>query len=133
GVAKSAPWTVAWNHVPAGDYSVTAVTYNKRGSTTSNPVAFQVTKPTVMASQSSLTLTKGHSASFAVRLSTAPSSPVTVRLSDKGTGTTVSKGQTLTFTPANWMQPQKVTVAAAQAKAGSHSTITASAAGLGNA
>jgi hypothetical protein len=133
GVAKSAPWTVSWNHVPAGDYSLTAVTYNKQGSTTSNPVAIQVEKPSVMTSQSSLTITKGHSASFAVKLSTAPTSPVTVRLSNAGTGTKVSKGQALTFTPANWNQPQQVTVAAAQTKAGSHSTITASAAGLGNA
>jgi hypothetical protein len=132
GVAKSAPWTVSWNHVPAGDYSLTAVTYNKQGSTTSNPVAFQVEKPSVMASQSALTLTKGHSASFAVKLSAAPKSPVTVRLSDAGTGSKVSKGQTLTFTPANWYLPQKVTVASTAAKNGSHSTITAAAAGLGN-
>ena len=133
GEAKSAPWTVSWNHVPAGDYSVTAVTYNKQGSTTSDPVAIQVVKPSVLTAQSSLTITKGHSASFAVKLSTAPSSPVTVHLSDAGTGTTVSKGQALTFTPSNWNQPQPVTVAAAQTKAGSHSTITASAAGLGSA
>ena len=133
GEAKSAPWTVSWNHVPAGDYSVTAVTYNKQGSTTSDPVAIRVVKPSVVTAQSSLTIAKGHSASFAVKLSTAPSSPVTVHLSDAGTGTTVSKGQALTFTPSNWNQPQPVTVAAAQPKAGSHSTITASAAGLGNA
>ena len=133
GEAKSAPWTVSWNHVPAGDYSVTAVTYNKQGSTTSDPVAIRVVKPSVLTAQSSLTIAKGHSASFAVKLSTAPSSPVTVHLSDAGTGTTVSKGQALTFTPSNWNQPQPVTVAAAQTKAGSHSTVTASAAGLGSA
>ena len=133
GEAKSAPWTVSWNHVPAGDYSVTAVTDNKQGSTTSDPVAIRVVKPSVLTAQSSLTIAKGHSASFAVKLSTAPSSPVTVHLSDAGTGTKVSKGQALTFTPSNWDQPQPVTVAAAQTKAGSHSTITASAAGLGSA
>ena len=96
---------------------MTAVTYNKQGSTTSDPVAIQVVKPSVLTAQSSLTVTKGHSASFAVKLSTAPSSPVTVHLSDAGTGTTVSKGQALTFTPSNWNQPQAVTVAAAQTKA----------------
>ncbi len=133
GVATSAPWTVRWNHVPAGDYSLTAVTYDKQGSTTSDPVAIQVEKPSVVTSQSSLTVAKGHSASFAVSLSTAPSSPVTVHLSDAGTGSTVSKGQTLTFTPSNWNQPQQATVAVAQPTTGSHSTITASAAGLGNA
>jgi hypothetical protein len=133
GLAKSAPWTVSWSHVPAGDYSLTAVTYNKHGGTTSDPVAIRVEKPSVVTDQSSLTISKGHSASFAVSLSTAPSGPVPVHLSDAGTGTRVSKGQALTFTPSNWNQPQQVTVAAAQTKSGSHSTITASAAGLGNA
>ena len=134
GVAKSAPWTLNWANVPAGDYSVTSVTTDKLGKTsaTSSPVAIQVEKPSVVTSQSSLTINKGQSASFGVSLSTAPSSNVTVHLSDTGTGTSVSKGQTLTFTPANWNQPQQATVAAAK-KADSHSTITASASGLGNA
>src|SRR5262249_50031168 len=98
GVATSAPWTVSWKHVPAGAYSLTAVTSNKQGSTTSDPVAIRVLKPSVVTDESSLMITKGHSASFSVALSTAPSSPVTVHLSDAGTGTTVSKGQALTFT-----------------------------------
>jgi len=133
GVAKAAPWTVHWNHVPAGDYSLTAVAYNKQGSTTSDPVAIQVEKPSVVTDQSSLTVAQGHAASFGVSLSTAPSKPVTVRLNDAGTGSTVSRGQALTFTPADWSRPQQVTVAAGKAKTGSHSTVTASAAGLGNA
>jgi Glycosyl hydrolase family 48/Cellulose binding domain/Putative Ig domain len=133
GVAKSAPWTVHWNHVPAGDYSLTAVTTNKRGSTTSDPVAIQVEKPSVVTDQSSVTVAKGHSTSFGVSLSTAPAKSVTVHLADAGTGTSVSKGQALTFTPSNWNRPQQVTVAAAQAKTGSHSTVTASASGLGSA
>ncbi|MBV9451358.1 MAG: cellulose 1,4-beta-cellobiosidase, partial [Streptosporangiaceae bacterium] len=135
GVAKSAPWTAKWANVPAGDYSVTAVTTDKQGKTsaTSTPVAIQVEKPSVVTNQSSLTINKGQSTSFGVSLSTAPSSPVTVHLSDAGTATSVAKGQTLTFTPSNWNKPQQVTVAAAKTKAGSHSTVTASAAGLGNA
>ncbi len=144
GVAKSAPWTVRWANVPAGDYSLTAVTTDKQGkSTTSNPVAIQVEKPSVVTDQSSLTVAQGHTTSFGVSLSTAPSSAVTVHLNDAGTGTTVSKGQMLTFTPSDWNRPQQVTVAAAggpgksntaaQTKTGSHSTITASAAGLGSA
>ena len=134
GTAKSAPWTVRWTNVAAGDYSLTAVTTDKQGkSTTSNPVAIQVEKPSVVTDQSSLTVAQGHTASFGVSLSTAPSSSVTVHLNDAGTGTTVSKGQTLTFTPSDWNRPQQVTVAAAQTKTGSHSTITASSAGLGNA
>ena len=134
GTAKSAPWTVQWAHVPAGDYSLTAVTTDKQGaSTTSDPVAIQVEKPSVVTDQSSLTVAKGHTTSVGVSLSTAPSSDVTVHLNDSGTGTSVSKGQTLTFTPSDWNKPQQATVAAAQAKTGSQSTITASASGLGSA
>src|SRR6202034_4502369 len=59
GTAKSAPWTVHWAHVPAGDYSLTAVTTDKQGkSTTSNPVAIQVEKPSVVTDRSSLTVSK---------------------------------------------------------------------------
>ncbi len=134
GVAKSAPWTAHWADVPAGDYSVTAVTTDKQGkqSASSSPVAIQVEKPSVVTTQSSLTINKGQSASFGVALSSAPSSDVTVHLSDSGAGTSVSKGQTLTFTPADWNHPQQATVAAAK-KADSHTTVTASASGLGNA
>ena len=132
GVAQSAPWTVPWNHVPAGDYSLTAVTTSRQGSTTSDPVAIQVEKPSVVTDQSSLTVARGHSASLRVSLSTAPGRTVTVRLTDAGTGTRVPR-RALIFTPSDWDRPQRVTVAAAGAKTGSHSTITASAPGLGSA
>jgi hypothetical protein len=132
GVATKAPWTVQWKNVPAGDFSLTAVAYNKQGSTTSDPVAFQVEKPSVVTTQSSVTVAKSQSTAFGVTLSAKPTAPVTVHLSDTGTGSKVSKGGTLTFTPANWDRPQSVTVAATQVKTGSHSTITASAAGLGS-
>ena len=137
GVAKSAPWTVRWTKVPAGDYSLTAVTTDKAGqSTTSDPVAIQVEKPSVVTNQSSLAVAKGKTASFDVSLSTKPGRNMTVRLNRSGAaGISVSRGQKLTFTPSNWNLPQQVTVAAAKgnAKLGSHSTITASAAGMGSA
>jgi Glycosyl hydrolase family 48/Cellulose binding domain/Putative Ig domain len=134
GTAKSAPWTVDWADVPAGDYSLTAVTKDQAGaSTTSDPVAIQVEKPSVVTDQSSLTVQKGQSSSVGVSLSTAPTSDVTVNLGDSGTGSSVSKGQTLTFTPSDWNKPQQATVVAAQAKTGSQSKITASASGLGSA
>jgi Glycosyl hydrolase family 48/Cellulose binding domain/Putative Ig domain len=134
GTAKSAPWTVKWANVPAGDYSLTDVITDKAGaSTTSDPVAIRVEQPSVVTDQSSLAVQQGHSASLGVSLSSAPSSDVTVHLTDSGTGTSVSKGQTLTFTPSDWNKSQQVTVAAAQSKTGSHSTVTASAQGLGSA
>src|SRR5215469_11327888 len=70
GVVKSAPWTLSWNDVAAGDYSLTAVAVNKSGSTTSDPVAIQVEKPSVVVNQSSLAIAKGQSTSFGVTLST---------------------------------------------------------------
>jgi hypothetical protein len=137
GTAKSAPWTVQWKNVPAGDYSLTDVITDKQGaSTTSDPVAIQVEKPSVVTNESSLAVAKGNTATFGVSLSTKPSGDVTVRLNQSGAkGTKVSRGQTLTFTPSDWNRTQQVTVAAAKgnAKLGSHSTLTASAAGLGSA
>ncbi|MGD0604270.1 MAG: glycoside hydrolase family 48 protein, partial [Streptosporangiaceae bacterium] len=134
GTAKSAPWTVDWANVPAGDYSLTAVTKDQAGATTtSDPVAIRVEKPSVMTDQSSIAVQKGQSASVGVSLSSAPSSDVTVHLNDPGTGSSVSKGQVLTFTPSDWNKPQQATVTAGQAKTGSQSEITASASGLGTA
>jgi hypothetical protein len=120
GTAKSAPWTVNWADVPAGDYSLTAVTKDKAGqSTTSDPVAIQVEKPSVVAGQSSIAVQKGQSTSIGVSLSSAPSSDVTVHLNDSGTGSAVSKGQTLSFTPSDWSKPQQATVARSSAARGS--------------
>ncbi|HJP76433.1 MAG TPA: glycoside hydrolase family 48 protein [Pseudonocardiaceae bacterium] len=134
GVARSAPWTVHWSTTTTGDYSLTAVTTDKRGkSTTSTPVAIQVEQPSVLIDRSSLAVQQGHSASLGVSLSTAPTAPVAVQVNESGTGVTVSQGRTLTFTPSNWNRPQPVTVAAAPTKSGSHATIIASAAGLNNA
>jgi hypothetical protein len=137
GVAKSAPWTVNWSHVPAGDYSLTDVITDKAGqTTTSDPVSIQVEKPSVVTSENSLTVSKGNSSSFGVSLSAKPARNVTVRLARSGAaGAAVSRGETLTFTPSNWNRPQSVTVALAKnaAKTGSHTTLTASAAGLGSA
>ena len=134
GVARSAPWTVRWTNAPAGDYSLTAVTTNAQGkSTTSSPVAIQVEQPSVLIDQSSLAIQQGHTAALGVSLSTAPTSPVVVRLGESGGGVTISHGQTLTFTPSNWNRPQQVTVAAAPTRAGSHATITATSQGRDNA
>jgi Glycosyl hydrolase family 48/Cellulose binding domain/Putative Ig domain len=134
GTAKSAPWTVDWANVPAGDYSLTAVTKDQAGaSTTSDPVAIQVEKPSVVTDRSSIAVQKGRSTSVGVSLSSAPSSDVTVHLNDPGTGSSVSKGQVLTFTPSDWNKPQQATVTAGQVKTGSQSEITASASGLGTA
>ena len=131
GEATSAPWTVRWANVPAGDYSLTAVTTDKQGqSTTSDPVAIGVEQPSVVADQTHLTVAGGNKASFGVTLSSPPAKTVSVHLAGTGAGASLSTGQTLTFTPSNWNAPQPVTVAEGKAKNGSRSTITASASGL---
>ena len=69
-------------------------------------------------------------------MSAKPAKNVTVRLNQTGTtGVSVSRGQTLNFTPSDWNKTQQVTVAGEQGDAatGSHATLTASAAGLRSA
>jgi len=71
--------------------------------------------PAVVTSSSALTVPESGTASFTVKLSSAPSANVsvtTVRTSGD-TDLSVSGGATLTFSPANWSTAQTVTLAAA--------------------
>jgi len=148
GVARSAPWTARWTHVPAGSYSLTAVTKNRQGqSTTSDPVAIQVEKPSVVTNPPSVTVQQGRTGTVGVALSARPSHDVTVtvnaasgakeapNVTARRPGSAAAHASpgsiTLTFTPSDWSQPQKVTVAASRDRqdVGSQSTFTASAAG----
>ena len=71
-------------------------------------------RPAVTSSPSVLTVNEGSSATYSVRLDTAPSSTVTVRVSgNSGSDLTVSPAS-LTFTPGNWNNPRTVTVTARQ-------------------
>ncbi|MFI7633794.1 glycoside hydrolase family 6 protein [Nonomuraea sp. NPDC049400] len=90
-----------------------------------NPTSFSVngvtcggtpTTPSVVLSASSVAVNEGGTATFTARLSSAPSSNVTVSTARTSgdTDLTVSSGGSLTFTPSNWNTPQTVTLAAAQ-------------------
>ncbi|MFG1946009.1 glycoside hydrolase family 6 protein [Nonomuraea sp. NPDC048826] len=72
--------------------------------------------PSVITSASSVAVAEGSTATFTARLSSAPSSNVTVSTTRTSgdTDLTVSSGASLTFTPSNWNTPQTVTLAAAQ-------------------
>lgn len=90
-----------------------------------NPTAFSLngvacTGPqqpqTLIVNPTSVTVPEGGTATYAVRLGTAPTSNVVVNTT-AGTGDaslTVSSGATLTFTPANFNTNQTVTLAAAE-------------------
>jgi Glycosyl hydrolase family 48/Cellulose binding domain/Putative Ig domain/Bacterial Ig domain len=145
--ATAAPWTARWTHVPAGSYSLTAVTTNdKKLSTTSDPVAIQVEKPSVVTNTSSVTIQQGKTSTVGVALSARPSHDVTVTVgaatdakktanvaarAQKAATAGASSGTTLTFTPTDWNQPQNVTLAVSRDKpdVGKESKVTASAAG----
>jgi hypothetical protein len=134
GVSTTAPYAVQWTNVPAGSYSLTAVAAdNQNQTTTSSPVAITVEGPSIVVSPSTLTVQQGHTATFAVALSSQPAASVTVTVAGSSTDPdlTVSAGGTLSFTTANWSTPQTVTVAAGtnSADVGGHATFTATATG----
>ncbi|MEU6711151.1 glycoside hydrolase family 6 protein [Nonomuraea sp. NPDC046802] len=92
-----------------------------------NPTSFSVngvtcggggnpTTPSVVTSASSVAVNEGGTATFTTRLSSAPSSNVTVTTTRTSgdTDLSVSSGGSLTFTPSNWNTAQTVTLAAAQ-------------------
>ncbi|MEV0309091.1 glycoside hydrolase family 6 protein [Nonomuraea fuscirosea] len=94
--------------------------------TNPDPTAFSVngtscggtnpTTPSVVTSASAVAVNEGGTATFTARLSSAPSSNVTVTTvrTSGDTDLTVSSGGSLTFTPSNWNTAQTVTLAAAQ-------------------
>jgi hypothetical protein len=137
GTATTAPYTVSWANVPAGDYSVTAVATDNSGSTTtSDPVAIKVAGPTILVNPGTVTVAQGSSTAFAVTLSSAPSADVTVSVARSGSDTDLTAAPaTLTFTPSNYATAQNVSVAAGTAagQVGGTATFTLSATGYGSA
>ena len=68
--------------------------------------------PGVTVSTAALTVAEGGSETYTVRLNTVPSDDVTVTVGGEAEDVTVT-GSPLTFTTANWNEPQTVTVNAA--------------------
>ncbi len=96
-------------------------------------VRVSVTEKTVLAvtvSTSALTVAKGGSGSYTVKLQTKPESNVTVTVAGALGDVTVS-GVPLTFTTDNWSVPQSVTVTVAEGSDDAGVTLTHSAAGGG--
>jgi glucose/arabinose dehydrogenase len=79
-------------------------------------LAYTAGTQAIVASASSLTFNEGSSGTFQVKLAIAPPGNVTVNVarSSGSTDVAVTGGSTLTFTTANWMNNQTVTIAAAE-------------------
>jgi Glycosyl hydrolase family 48/Cellulose binding domain/Bacterial Ig domain len=138
GSATASPFSVSWQNVAAGDHNITAVATDSFGTTgTSPPIGIHVTAaPSVLVTAPTLSIQVGGTATFGVRLSSAPSANTTVTVA-KGSGDagiTISGGASLTFTPSNFGTNQTVTVAASSATASNGTAVlTASAPGFTSA
>ncbi|MFF7769044.1 glycoside hydrolase family 48 protein [Streptomyces massasporeus] len=116
GTDTSAPYTHSASGLTVGSHSLLAKAYDSQGaSAESTPVGITVAAgPAVVASTTQLAVQQGKTATYDVKLSTQPSSNVTVTTSRTGgnSGLSVTSGASLTFTTSNWSTAQKVTVAA---------------------
>jgi hypothetical protein len=136
GSDTSSPYSFNWTNVPAGDYSVYAKAYDSTGASgESTPVGVHVASgPAIVASPTSLSIQQGATGTFGLKLSSAPSSNVTVAVarSSGNSGLSVQSGASLTFTPSNWSTAQNVTVAADSSGSGT-ATFSATATGYSTA
>ncbi|WP_243716983.1 glycoside hydrolase family 48 protein [Actinomadura darangshiensis] len=128
----SAPYGLDWTPSAAGNYSIYAKVTDSTGATAeSAPVGVTVAAgATVVASPATLTVAQGAKATYAVKLSEAPSSNVTVTTARTAgnSGLSVTGGGTLTFTPQNWSTGQNVTITADGSGTG-QATFTSTASG----
>ncbi|MGQ4437575.1 cellulose binding domain-containing protein, partial [Streptomyces sp. SAS_260] len=136
GTDTSAPYTYSVSGLTVGSHSLTAKAYDSLGATgESTPVGITIAAgPAVVASTSQLAVQQGKTATYDVKLSTQPSTDVTVTTARTGgnTGLSVTGGNSLVFTPSNWNTAQKVTVTADSSGTGA-ATFESTAAGYGTA
>ena len=136
GTDTSSPYSFNWTNVPAGDYSLTAKVYDSQNGTgVSEPVGVHVASgPSIAFTASALTVQQGNTGTIGVKLSSQPSSnvSVTVARTSGNTGLTVQSGSTLTFTSSNWSTAQNATIAANSSGTG-NAVFTASATGYASA
>ncbi|MET9970519.1 cellulose binding domain-containing protein, partial [Streptomyces sp. NPDC006356] len=106
GTDTTAPYSLSVSSLTVGSHSLLAKAYDSLGaSAESTPVGVTVASgPAVVTSQTQLPVQQGKSASYDVKLSTQPSSNVTVTTARTGgnSGLSVTGGASLTFTPSNW-------------------------------
>jgi hypothetical protein len=116
GTDTTSPYTFSASGLTVGSHSLVAKAYDSLGASASSaPVGITVASgPSVVATPAQLPIRQGESGTYEVKLSTQPSSNVTVTTTRTGgnTGLSVTGGASLTFTPQNWNTAQKVTITA---------------------
>ncbi|MEU0179433.1 glycoside hydrolase family 48 protein [Streptomyces massasporeus] len=136
GTDTTAPYTHSASGLTVGSHSLLAKAYDSQGaSAESTPVGITVAAgPAVVASTTQLAVQQGKTATYDLKLSTQPSSNVTVTTARTGgnSGLSVTGGASLTFTPSNWSTTQKVTVTADDSGTGA-ATFESTAPGHGKA
>ncbi|GGV83053.1 glycoside hydrolase family 48 protein [Streptomyces massasporeus] len=136
GTDTTAPYTHSASGLTVGSHSLLAKAYDSQGaSAESTPVGITVAAgPAVVASTTQLAVQQGKTATYDLKLSTQPSSNVTVTTARTGgnSGLSVTGGASLIFTPSNWSTAQKVTVAADDSGTGA-ATFESTAPGHGKA
>ena len=123
GTDTSSPYTLSAAALTAGSHSLVAKAYDSLGaSAESTPVGITVASgPAVVASPAQLGVQQGKSGTYDVKLSTQPSSSVTVTTArtSGASGLSVTGGASLAFTPSNWSTAQQVTITADASGTGS--------------
>jgi hypothetical protein len=136
GTDTTAPYSLSVSGLTVGSHSLVAKAYDSLGaSAESTPVGITVASgPAVVASTNQLAVQQGKAGTYEVKLSTQPSSNVTVNTTrtSGNSALSVTGGAALTFTPSNWNTPQKVTITADSSGTGS-ATFESAAAGLSKA
>ncbi|QSB13079.1 cellulose binding domain-containing protein [Natronosporangium hydrolyticum] len=134
GSDTSAPYSFTHEGLPAGSYVLGARAVDDQDQAATDEVTVVVdasAEPTVVTSLNTVNFTEGGSGGYEVSLSHEPAGTVTVTTeqSSGGTGFTLEEGAQLTFTSADWDQPQSVVVAAAEGTGGSSAEFTSNATG----
>ncbi|AWZ06986.1 MULTISPECIES: glycoside hydrolase family 48 protein [unclassified Streptomyces] len=122
GTDTTAPFTFAATSLAAGSHSLYAKAYDSLGaSAESAPVGITVAAgAALVATPAQLSVRRGETAAFDLKLSKQPSANVTVGVARTSGNTDLTATPAgLTFTPANWNTAQKVTVTAGATGSGS--------------
>jgi cellulose 1,4-beta-cellobiosidase len=112
-----------FNETSQGNNHTLTATCTPQGGTTT---------PTINASPTSLSVQQGHTGTFTLALSAAPTSNETVSIAASGNSGLTASPTTLTFTPSNFSTAQTVTVTANASGTG-QTTFTASGTGYTSA
>ncbi|MFF5701160.1 glycoside hydrolase family 48 protein [Streptomyces sp. NPDC012794] len=122
GTDTTAPFTFDATGLAAGSHSLYAKAHDSLGaSAESAPVGITVAAgPALVATPGQLSVRRGETGTFDVKLSQQPAANVTVGVARTSGNTDLAAAPaTLTFTPANWNTAQKVTVTAGTTGTGS--------------